>query len=136
MTVAQRDQLCTSTSRTVTMDAIRKATPGWYNNWGRSSVSATLLREVIPMNRKFLLTGLKKIPCSRTLGDAGALDTSTVQARVLFGPPPETAAGERPTSWTSSLQVTLFEELGRSDPRRLARIVHERSYYSGRRIYL
>ena len=87
------------------------------------------------MNRKFLLTGLKKVLFPHPK-DAGALDTSTVQARVLFGPPPETAAGERGRDLVDFLkQVTLFEGLGRSDLRRLARIVHERSYQDGEYIY-
>ena len=87
------------------------------------------------MKRKFLLTGIKKLLLTH-LKDAGALDPSTVQARVLFGPPPETAAGERGRDLVDFLkQVTLFEDLGRGDLRRLARIVHERSYGDGEYIY-
>lgn len=95
------------------------------------------------MKTKFLHTGLKKVllpDLKKVLfpqaKDQGALDTSTVQARVLFGPPPKTAAGERGRDLVDFLkQVILFEELGRSDLRQLARIVHERSYRDGEYIY-
>jgi CRP/FNR family transcriptional regulator, cyclic AMP receptor protein len=87
------------------------------------------------MKRKLFYSGLKKLLFPRPK-DADALDTSTVQARVLFGPQPETAAGERGRNLVDFLkQVTLFEELGRSDLRQLARIVHERSYGDGEYIY-
>lgn len=87
------------------------------------------------MKKKILLTGLKKLLFPRPK-DQDVLDTSTAEARVLFGPPPETAAGERGRDLVDFLkQVTLFEELGRSDLRQLARIVHERSYRDGEFIY-
>lgn len=87
------------------------------------------------MKRKFLHTGLKKLLFPRPK-DQDVLDTSTAQARVLFGAPPDTAAGERGHDLVDFLkQVTLFEELGRSDLRQLARIIHERSYRDGEFIY-
>jgi hypothetical protein len=87
------------------------------------------------MEKKILLTGLKKLLFPRPKGQ-DVLDTSTAQARVLFGAPPETAAGERGRDLVDFLkQVTLFEELGRSDLRQLARIVHERNYQDGEYIY-
>jgi signal-transduction protein with cAMP-binding, CBS, and nucleotidyltransferase domain len=87
------------------------------------------------MKRKFFLTGIKQILLPHPK-DADALDTSTASARVLFGPPPETAAGARGRDLVDFLkQVTLFEELGRGDLKRLARIVHERSYGDGEYIY-
>lgn len=87
------------------------------------------------MKRKFFHTGLKKLLFPRPK-HTDALDTSTDQARMLFGPPPDTAAGERGRDLVDFLkQVTLFEELGRSHLRQLARIVHERSYQDGEYIY-
>jgi CRP/FNR family transcriptional regulator, cyclic AMP receptor protein len=87
------------------------------------------------MEKKILLTGLKKLLFPRPK-DQDVLDTSTAEARVLFGSPPETAAGERGRDLVDFLkQVTLFEELGHSDLRQLARIVHERSYRDGEFIY-
>jgi CRP-like cAMP-binding protein len=87
------------------------------------------------MKKKLLLTGLKKLLFPRPK-DQDVLDTSTAEARVLFGPPPETAAGERGHDLVDFLkQVTLFEELGRSDLRQLARIIHERIYRDGEFIY-
>ena len=86
------------------------------------------------MKRKLLLPGIKKLLFASP--DQETVDTSTAQARVLFGPPPDTAAGERGRDLVDFLkQVTLFEELGRSDLRQLARIVHERSYRDGEYIY-
>ncbi len=88
------------------------------------------------MKRKFFHTGLKKLLFPRPK-DQDVLDTSTDQARVLFGAPPDTAAGERGHDLVDFLkQVTLFEELSRpSDLRQLARIIHERSYRDGEFIY-
>lgn len=82
------------------------------------------------MKTKFHLPGIKKLFLPRP-ADTGSLDASAGSARALFGPPPETA-GERGRSLVDFLkQVTLFQDLGRSDLRRLARIVHERDYRDG-----
>jgi hypothetical protein len=87
------------------------------------------------MKSKFFHAGLKKLLLPHPK-DQDVLDTSTIQARVLFGAPPETAAGEKGRALVDFLkQVALFEELGRSDLRQLARIVHERSYRDGEFIY-
>ena len=83
------------------------------------------------MKTKFNLPGIKKLLLPRPK-DTDSLDASAVSARALFGPPPETAAAERRRSLVDFLkQVTLFEDLGRWDLRRLARIVHERDYRDG-----
>jgi CRP-like cAMP-binding protein len=84
---------------------------------------------------KFKLPGIKKLLLPRPT-DTDSLDASAVSARALFGPPPETTAAERRRSLVDFLkQVTLFEDLGRWDLRRLARIVHERDYRDGEYIY-
>ncbi len=83
------------------------------------------------MKTKLNLPGLKKILLPRP-ADTDSLDASAGSVRALFGPPVETAAAERRRSLVDFLgQVTLFEDLGRSDLRRLARIVHERDYRDG-----
>ena len=78
--------------------------------------------------------GLKKIlfPLQKA---RDFLDTSG-PARVLFGPAPETAAGERGRDLVDFLkQVSLFKDLAHGDLRRLARIVHERIYRDGEIIF-
>jgi len=83
------------------------------------------------VKRKLNLPGIKKLLLPRP-ADTGSLDASSSSARALFGPPPQTAAAERRRSLVDFLkQVTLFEDLGRWDLRRLARIVHERDYRDG-----
>jgi len=80
---------------------------------------------------KINLPGIKKLLLPRPK-DTDALDASAASARALFGPPVETTAAERRRSLGDFLkQVTLFEDLGRADLRRLARIVHERDYRDG-----
>ncbi len=87
------------------------------------------------MKPKINLPGIKKLLLPRPT-DTDSLDASAVSARALFGPPPETAAAERRRSLVDFLkQVTLFEDLDRSDLRRLARIVHERDYRDGEYIF-
>jgi CRP/FNR family cyclic AMP-dependent transcriptional regulator len=87
------------------------------------------------MNKKVLLTGVKKLLLTHPR-DHGGVDPSTVPARVLFGPPPGTATSGKGSDLVDFLrQVTLFKDLGRSDLRQLARIVHERTYRDGEYIY-
>src|SRR5213593_3293515 len=84
---------------------------------------------------KFNLPGIKKLLLRRP-ADTDSLDTSAAPARALFGPPPETAVAEKRGSLVDFLkQVTLFEDLGRRDLLRLARIVHERDYHDGEYIF-
>ena len=83
------------------------------------------------MKKKFNLPGIKKLLLPRPRA-TDSLDASAVSARVLFGPPPETTAAEGHRSLVDFLkQVTLFEDLGFWELRRLARIVHERDYRDG-----
>ena len=84
--------------------------------------------------KKNFYPGIKKIlfPLHK---DRDLLDTSG-PARAMFGPPPETAAGQRGRDLVDFLkQVSLFEGLALGDLKRLARIVHERSYRDGEIIY-
>ena len=83
------------------------------------------------MKTKFKLPGIKKLLLPRPT-DRDSLDASAGSARALFGPPPETAVAERGRSLVDFLgQVTLFQDLGRWELRRLARIVHARDYRDG-----
>lgn len=87
------------------------------------------------MNKKVLLTGVKKLLLTHPR-DQDVVDSSTAPPRVLFGSLPEAATGERGRDLVDFLkQVTLFKDLGRSDLRQLARIVHERRYQDGEYIY-
>src|SRR5207237_10813265 len=87
------------------------------------------------MKTKFDLPGIKKLLLRRP-ADTESLDASAAPARALFGPTLETARAETGSSLVDFLkQVTLFEDLGRRDLRRLARIVHERDYHDGEYIF-
>ena len=86
------------------------------------------------MKTKLNLPGIKKLLLPRPKA-TDSLDVSAVSARALFGPPPETTAAARHRSLVDFLkQVTLFEDLGFWELRRLARIVHERDYRDGEHI--
>ena len=66
---------------------------------------------------------------------ADLLDTPD-PARALYGPPPETAARERGRDLVDFFkQVPLFEDLSQGDLRRLARILHKRTYRDGEYIF-
>ena len=83
------------------------------------------------MKTKFNLPGIKELLLPRPKA-MDSLEVSAVSARALFGPPPETTAAERHRGLVDFLkQVTLFEDLGYWELRRLARIVHERDYRDG-----
>jgi CRP-like cAMP-binding protein len=85
------------------------------------------------MQKKFY-PGLKKIlfPVQKA---RDFMDTSG-PAQVMFGRASETAAGERGQGLVGFLkQVSLFTDLGHGDLKRLARIVHERSYRDGETIF-
>jgi CRP-like cAMP-binding protein len=80
---------------------------------------------------KINLPGIKKLLLPQP-ADGKSLDPSAVPARAVFGPLPEPATAEGGHSLVDFLkQVTLFEDLGHRDRRRLARIVHERDYRDG-----
>ena len=86
------------------------------------------------MKTKFDLPGIKKLLLRRP-ADTDSLDASAAPARALFGPTPETVAEKGGSLVDFLKQVTLFEDLGRRDLRRLARIVHERDYHDGEYIF-
>jgi len=76
------------------------------------------------------VSGLKKILLSpRSHTDAADLDA--IRARALFEAPD--SAGTKPDRSLADFlaHVSLFEDLGRRDLARLARIVHERDYADG-----
>jgi CRP/FNR family cyclic AMP-dependent transcriptional regulator len=82
----------------------------------------------LTMKGGLTLRGLREILLPRPK-DEESLD-------VVFGPAPETAASKRGRDLPDFLrQVTLFEELGPADLKRLAQIAHERSYRDGETIY-
>lgn len=80
------------------------------------------------MKERLGLRGLREILLPRPKNE-GSLD-------VVFGPVPEPAASKRGRDLPDFLrQVTLFEELGPADLKRLAQIAHERTYRDGETIY-
>ena len=86
------------------------------------------------MNEKSRIAGIKRILLTWHK-HADLLDAPD-PARALYGPPPKTAAGERRRSLVDFFkQVSLFEDLTQADLRRLARIVHERTYRDGEYIF-
>ncbi len=86
------------------------------------------------MKKKFHIDGVKEI-LLKWHKHADLLDTPD-PARVLYGPPPETAAGERGRDLVDFFrQVPLFEDLSQGDLRRLARILHKRTYRDGEYIF-
>ena len=79
------------------------------------------------MREKFRIAGIKEI-LLKWHKHADLLDTPD-PALALYGPPPKTAAGERGRDLVDFFkQVSLFEDLTQRDLRRLARILHERTY--------
>lgn len=85
------------------------------------------------MKEKFHIAGMKKI-LLKWHKHADLLDTPD-PARALYGPP-KTAAGDRCRGLVDFFkQVSLFEGLTQGDLRRLARILHERTYRDGEYIF-
>ena len=90
--------------------------------------------EVTSMNEKFHIAGIKKILLTWHKHKE-LLDTPDT-AQALYGPPRETAAGERDRGLVDFFkQVPLFEDLSQGDLRRLARILHKRTYRDGEYIF-
>jgi hypothetical protein len=86
------------------------------------------------MEEKFRIAGIKKI-LLKWHKHADLSDTPD-PARALYGPPPKTAAGERGRGLVDFFkQVSLFEDFTQGDLRRLARILHERTYRDGEYIF-
>src|SRR2546425_11156672 len=114
-------------------DSPRRGSVAGTTSWA-SSEAGRPMKGSGPLKTKFNLPGLKKLLLPRPT-DTASLDTS-VPARALFEPPPETAVAEKRRSLVDFLkQVTLFEDLSRWDLRRLARIVHERDYRDGEYVF-
>ena len=86
------------------------------------------------MKKKSHIAGVKEI-LLKWHKHADLLDT-TDPARALYGPPTETAARERGRDLVDFFkQVPLFEDLSQGDLRRLARILHKRTYRDGEYIF-
>jgi CRP/FNR family transcriptional regulator, cyclic AMP receptor protein len=86
------------------------------------------------MKEKLHILGLKKILFTRHK-HADLLVTPD-PAHALYGPPPETAAGEKGRDLVAFFkQVSLFADLTQRDLRQLARILHERTYRDGEYIF-
>ena len=83
------------------------------------------------MKTKLNLPGIKELLLPRPKA-TDSMDASASSARALFGARPKTTTADRHRSLADFLkQVTLFEDLGFWELRRLARIVHERDYRDG-----
>jgi CRP/FNR family transcriptional regulator, cyclic AMP receptor protein len=81
------------------------------------------------------LRGLREILLPRA-GDKERADATASASLAVFGPVPQPAAGKRGRDLVTFLkQVTLFEELGDADLKRIAQIAHVRSYGDGEYIY-
>jgi CRP/FNR family transcriptional regulator, cyclic AMP receptor protein len=90
--------------------------------------------EVPLLSERFKLIGIKKI----LLTQAKRLDLTRTEGptRALFGLFPRTSAKGADHDLTDFLKsVQLFEGVGAADLRRLARLVHERSYRDGEYIF-
>jgi len=75
-------------------------------------------------------TGLKELLLP-TRPNTGSADVVATRARVLFQTPEGAMTKERGSLVEFLGQVSLFEDLGRRDLMRVARIVHEREYSDG-----
>jgi CRP/FNR family transcriptional regulator, cyclic AMP receptor protein len=82
------------------------------------------------MNRKLTFSGLKELRLPRRPA-AGSADSLVDVARTLFRRPDIAVAEQRRSLVDFLAQVSLFEDVGRRDLARLARIVHEREYRDG-----
>jgi CRP/FNR family cyclic AMP-dependent transcriptional regulator len=84
--------------------------------------------------KKFRLAAIKEFLLPRS--KSSDLSVTSGQARAVFGPTPESATGEKGRDLVDFLeQVNLFSDLPQRDLKRLARIVHERTYRDGEYIY-
>jgi len=86
------------------------------------------------LEEKSHIVGIKKILL--TWHKHADLSDTPDPAHALYGPPPTTAMGERGRSLADFFKhVSLFEDLTQGELRRLARILHERTYRDGEYIY-
>ena len=82
------------------------------------------------MKTNLTLAGLKELLLPRR-SDSGSAAIAAVRARALVLPPESAMTGRGPSLVEFLRQVSLFEDLGRRDLGRLARILHERHYADG-----
>ena len=82
------------------------------------------------MKTKLTLAGLKELLLPRR-PNSGSAAIAAVRARALVLPPESAMTGPGPSLVEFLRQVSLFEDLGRRDLGRLARILHERHYADG-----
>jgi CRP-like cAMP-binding protein len=85
---------------------------------------------VSPLKTKLTFPGLRQLLLPRRR-NSSSIDAAGMRARALFLPP-ESAMTTRRRSLVEFLgQVSLFEDLGRRELVRLARVLHERDYADG-----
>jgi CRP-like cAMP-binding protein len=82
------------------------------------------------MSGKLTFSGLKELRLPRRPA-AGSADSLVDVVRTLFRRPDIAVAEQRRSLVDFLAQVSLFEDVGRRDLARLARIVHERDYRDG-----
>ena len=83
-----------------------------------------------PVSTKLTFTGLKELLLP-TRPNTGSADVAATRARALFQTPKDAISKQRGSLVEFLGQVSLFEDLGRRDLVRVARIVHEREYSDG-----
>jgi CRP-like cAMP-binding protein len=86
--------------------------------------------KVSPLKNKVTFAGLRELLLPRRPNSSSA-DTAAMRARALFVPPDSAMTTRRPSLVEFLGQVSLFEDLGRGELVRVARIVHEREYGDG-----
>jgi CRP/FNR family transcriptional regulator, cyclic AMP receptor protein len=86
------------------------------------------------LKKKLHLAGIKEFLLPRSKN--GRILVESGSARVLFGPTPEIDGSGKKQDLVNFLkQVKLFKDFSERDLKRLARIVHERTYRDGEYIY-
>ena len=82
------------------------------------------------MSTKLTFTGLKELLLP-TRPNTGSADVAATRAQALFQTPKDAISKQQGSLVEFLGQVGLFEDLGRRDLVRVARIVHEREYSDG-----
>lgn len=83
-----------------------------------------------PVSTKLTFTGLKELLLP-TRPNTGSADVAATRAQALFQTPKDAISKQQGSLVEFLGQVSLFEDLGRRDLVRVARIVHEREYSDG-----
>ena len=83
-----------------------------------------------PVSTKLTFTGLKELLLP-TRPNTGSADVAATRAQALFQTPKDAISKQQGSLVEFLGQVGLFEDLGRRDLVRVARIVHEREYSDG-----